>query len=182
MKLLGVLILLVCATPAFAQPSAPKQWGSVGAATRFSATGLTLSYGQQDFFAPGTDARFGAGYFSDPYSGGFAAELFADALAYTYDPLPESGLALVAYGGLGPRLLVQTDVYSYVYEDPDGVTAYLLSVGGLGGLETRLGSFGVFLELEVSLPAFGLIGPQFRAFPFEAGLGSRLNLGTNYYF
>lgn len=188
--------ILFMLASAFAQPTAPeatapapKQWASLAAATRFSATsgtGLTLAYGQQDFFAPGTDARFSLGYFSAPsYSGGgFSAELSADALAYTKDPDPDEGLALVAYGGLGPRLLVQTGVYSYDFNDPnpESVTAFNLNVGGVGGLETRLNNFGVFLELDVSLPAVGLVGPQFRVFPFDTGLGAKLTLGTSYYF
>lgn len=196
MRIVYVLTLLTFGfLPALAQSSLsdalgtpPKQWASLGAATRFSissGTGLTVAYGQQDFFAPGTDARFSFGYFSAPYySSGFSAELSADALAYTYDPNPDAGLALVAYGGLGPRLLVQTNIYDYNYEnpDPESITAFNLNVGGVGGLETRLNDFGVFLEFDVSLPALGLIGPRFQVFPFGTGLGAKLTLGTNYYF
>ena len=174
-----ILAAAVC-TLATAQTVSPKGWGSLGAATRFSGTGLTAAYGQQDFFAPGTDARFGGGYSIDPFSGRFAAELFADALAYTYDPAPDTGLALVAYGGLGPRFLVQSGVYDYL--DDSTFTAYELNIGGVGGLEARLGSFGVLLEVDVSLPAFGLIGPRFRVFPFEVIPAPKLTLGANYYF
>lgn len=166
-------------------PEAPaptsKQWASLGAVTRFAGTGLTVAYGQQDFFAPGTDARFGGGYFGTTlYSNGFAAELFADALASTYDPDPDAGLALVAYGGLGPRLLVQSSVYDYA--DGSSGTAYQLNIGGVGGFETRLKSFGVFLELDISVPAFGLIGSSLRVFPIEAFPVPKLTLGSSYYF
>lgn len=174
-------------TPEVPAP-ASEQWASVGAATRFAispGTGLSVAYGQEDFFAPGTDARFGFSYFSAPaYGGGFSAELSADALAYTKDPDPDTGLSLIAYGGLGPRLLVQTNIYSYGFDDPnpESVTAFNLNVGGVGGLETRLNNFGVFLELDITLPTIGLVGPQFRVFPFETGLGAKLTLGSNYYF
>ena len=162
----------------------PQQWASVGAATRFSGSGLTLSYGQRDLLSPGTDARFSANYTSsDPLyaGGGFTAELSADALAYTYDPDPARGLALVAYGGLGPRLLVQPVYLSYSPDAPLG-TAYGLNIGAVGGLEARLQNFGLFLELDVSLPAFGLIGPYFRVFPTEAFPLPKLTLGANYFF
>ena len=162
----------------------PQRWASVGAATRFSGSGLTLSYGQKDLLSPGTDARFSANYTnSDPFyaGGGFTAELSADALAYTYDPDPERGLALVAYGGLGPRLLVQP-VYIYYSPDTPLGTAYGFNIGAVGGLEARLGTFGLFLELDVSLPAFGLIGPYFRVFPTEAFPAPKLTLGANYFF
>jgi len=195
MKLLGVLIVLVfCTLPVFSQPSSPdaqaaaltpKRWVSAGAATRFGSSGLTLAYGQQDLLAPGTDARFGVGYFNaPPYAAGFSAELSADALAYTYDPASGNGLALVAYGGLGPRFLVQSSVFYYAYPSEDGgpFTSYQVNVGGVGGLEARLGNFGVLLELDVSLPAFGLIGPYFRVFPFEVIPIPKLTLGANYYF
>lgn len=165
-------------------PTEPQRWASVGAATRFSGSGLTLSYGQRDLLSPGTDARFSANYTnSDPLyaGGGFTAELSADALAYTYDPDPERGLALVAYGGLGPRILVQPVYLSYSPDTPLG-TAYGLNVGAVGGLEARLQNFGLFLELDVSLPAFGLIGPSFRVFPTEAFPLPKLTLGANYFF
>lgn len=182
-KIYLAVFVFSCFTLTFAQTS---QWAGVGAATRFSGSGLTLSYGQKDLFAPGTDARFSASYFNaDPYSGyggGFAAELSADALAYTYDPNPERGLVLVAYGGLGPRLLVQSDVYYYAYSYDGTFTSYQINVGGVGGLEARLGQFGLLLELDVSLPAFGLIGPYFKVFPFEVIPVPKLTLGANYYF
>lgn len=172
-------------TLAETNPSVPAQWGSLGAATRFFGNGVTLAYGQRDLLAPGTDARFGVGYFSSPYGGGFGAqstvEVWADALTTTYDPAPGSGLALIAYGGLGPRFLVQTGVYDYTSGE-NSANAYLLSVGGLRGLEARLGRVGLFLELEATLPAFGPIGPQFRDFPFDVGLGGKLTLGSNVYF
>jgi hypothetical protein len=171
--------------PPEASPPVPAQWGSLGAATRFFGNGVTLAYGQRDLLAPGTDARFGVGYFSSPYGGGFGAqstvEVWADALATTYEPAPGGGLALIAYGGLGPRFLVQTGIYDYLSGE-NSANAYLLSVGGLGGLEARLNRVGLFLELEATLPAFGLIGPQFRAFPFDVGLGGKLTLGSNVYF
>ncbi len=183
MKKIYLAFALSCFAFTFAQTS---QWAGVGAATRFGGSGLTLFYGQKDLFAPGTDARFSASYFNaDPYSGyggGFAAELSADALAYTYDPNPERGLALVAYGGLGPRLLVQSNVYYYAYSYDGTFTSYQVNVGGVGGLEARLGQFGVLLELDVSLPAFGLIGPYFKVFPFEVIPVPKLTLGANYYF
>lgn len=197
--LVAAVLLTLLALPASAQsetaapalePSAltsqsGSSWGSLGAATRFFGNGVTLSYGQRDLLAPGTDARFGIGYFSSPYGGGFgtqsSVEVFADALAHTYDPAPGGGLALVAYGGLGPRFILQTGVYDY-FSGENSVNAYLLSVGGLGGLEARLDRVGLLLELEVTLPAFGLIGPQFRAFPFDTGLGGKLTLGSNVYF
>ncbi len=167
---------------AFAQ-TAPQRWASLGAAVRFGS-GLTLSYGQRDLFGPGTDARFGASYFSSDPSlagGGFAAELSADALAYTYDPDPGRGLALVVYGGLGPRFLVQPVYIPSSLDAPLG-TAYGLNVGGVGGLEARLQNVGVFLELDVSLPAFGLIGPSLRVFPTEAVPAPKLTRGANYLF
>ena len=183
MKKLFILALLCCTVTVFAQETGPKQWAGVGAATRFNGSGLTLSYGQQDLLAPGTDARFSVSYFNaDPYTTGFAAELSADALAYTYDPDPERGLALVAYGGLGPRFLVRSDVYAYSYSADGPFTSYLLDVGGVGGLEARLGNFGLLLELDISLPAFGLIGPYFRVFPAEVIPIPKLTLGANYYF
>lgn len=187
MKRVLLTVVLLLTSPVFAQAGTrqpAKQWGSVGAATRFGNSGLTLGYGQQDLLSPGTDARFGATYFnSDPYNlnGAFSAELSADALAYTYDPGPQRGLALVAYGGLGPRFLVQTTFVYYAQGD-SYLTAYQLNVGGVGGLEARLGDFGVFLELDVSLPALGLIGPYFRVFPTEAFPLPKLTLGANYFF
>ena len=179
-KLFFALALFCCAAATFAQTDlSSKQWIEAGAATRFGASGLTLSYGQQDLLAPGTDARFSASYFNAPYdASGFSAEVGADALAYTYDPDPERGLALVAYGGLGPRFLVQSNTY---YGNSD-FTSYQLNVGGVGGLEARLGHVGVLLELDISLPALGLIGPDFRVFPFDAIPVPKLTLGANYYF
>ncbi len=194
---LAVFALICCTLPVFAQTEpaqasapvstpdstqAPTRWIGVGAATRFNGSGLTLSYGQRDLFAPGTDAHFSASYFNaSPYSPGFAAELSADALAYTRDPAAE-GLALVAYGGLGPRFLVQSNVYYYAYSFDDTYTSYQLNIGGVGGLEVRLRNFGVLLELDISLPAFGLLGPYFRVFPTEAFPIPKLTLGANYYF
>ncbi len=183
---LVALALLLAAPLASAQTATPetptaKQWASLGAVTRFAGTGLAAAYGQQDFFALGTDARFGAAYFSSTlYGNGFAAEFFADALAYTRDPDPDSGLALVAYGGLGPRFLIQSNIY----DDADGgsTAAYLLNIGGVGGFETRLESFGVFLELDISVPTFGLIGSSLRVFPIGAFPAPKLTLGANYYF
>ena len=162
-KILLTFVLFCCATPVFAQPNpSPKQWAGVGAATRFDGSGVTLSYGQQDLFAPGTDARFSVSYVGPAYyETGFSAEVSADALAYTYDPDPAQGLALVAYGGLGPRLLVRSNVYNYTYSVDATFASYQLDVGGVGGLEARLGNFGLLLELDVSLPALGLIGPYF---------------------
>ena len=179
-KLFFALVLFCCAAATFAQTDlSSKQWIEAGAATRFGASGLTLSYGQQDMLAPGTDARFSASYFSAPYdASGFSAEVSADALAYTYDPDPTQGLALVAYGGLGPRFLIQSNTY---YGNSD-FTSYQLNVGGVGGLEARLGHVGVLLELDISLPALGLIGPDFRVFPFDAIPVPKLTLGANYYF
>ncbi len=185
MKIYLALVLICFTVPAFAQnETSSKQWAGVGAATRFSGSGLTLSYGQQNLLAPGTDARFSISYFNaDPYNTtGFAAELSADALAYTYDPNPERGLALIAYGGLGPRFLVRSDIYYYAYSFDGPFTSYLLDVGGVGGLEARLGNFGLLLELDVSLPAFGLVGPYFRVFPVEVTPAPKLTLGANYYF
>ena len=181
MKKIYFALVLICFTvPAFAQnATSPKQWVGAGAATRFGASGLTLSYGQQDLLAPGTDARFSASCFDAPYdASGFSAEVSADALAYTYDPDPERGLALVAYGGLGPRFLVQSNTSYY----DSGYTSYQLNVGGVGGLEARLSNFGLLLELDISLPALGLIGPDFRVFPFDAIPIPKLTLGANYYF
>ncbi len=188
MKPFIVVAALLAFPFSYAQTTAPeapaptsRQWGSLGAATRFAGTGLTIAYGQQDFFAPGTDARFGGGYFgATVYGNGFAAELFADALAYTRDPEPDEGLALVAYGGLGPRFLVQSSIYDYA--DGSSTTAYLLNIGGVGGFETRLKSFGVFLELDISVPTFGFIGSSLRVFPIEAFPVPKLTLGANYYF
>jgi hypothetical protein len=182
------LCLLVWAG-AFAQtPSAQRvvpvpearQWASVGAMTRFAGTGLSLAYGQQDLFAPGTDGRFGVGYTSNTYdSGAFSLELSADALAYTRDPAPDTSLALTAYGGLGPRLFVQTNVYDY-YGNIG--SAYLLTIGGIGGLETRLDQFGIFMELEVTIPVLGLVGSSFSTFPFQAMPVPKLIVGVNYFF
>ena len=96
-KLFFALVLFCCAAAAFAQTESDQQWVGAGAATRFGASGLTLSYGQQDLLAPGTDARFSASYFNAPYdASGFSAEVSADALAYTYDPDPERGPSLTA--------------------------------------------------------------------------------------
>lgn len=53
-----------------------------------------------------------------------ALELTADALATTYDPAPDTGLALAAYGGLGPRFLVQTVIYGLYAYDGD-TTAHM---------------------------------------------------------
>lgn len=185
MRKLCLLVMLSIVCSFATAQTVNLKWGSAGAATRFGGSGLTLAYGQQDLFAPGTDARFGAGYFNAPYyATGFSAEITADALATTYDPAPDTGLALVAYGGLGPRFLVQSNVSYYAYPSADGgtFTSYQLNVGGVGGFETRLGNLGVFLELDISLPAFGLIGPYFRVFPFEAIPVPKLTLGANYYF
>lgn len=179
-KLCLTVLALLCCTCSFAQNF--DQWAGAGAATRFGTSGLTLSYGQEDLLAPGTDARFSASYFSaDPGSTGFAIELSADALAHTYDPKPE-GLALVAYGGLGPRFLVRPDIYYYTYYFDGAFTSYQLNIGGVGGLEARLNDFGLLLELDISLPVLGLIGPYFRVFPFEAIPIPKLTLGANYYF
>ncbi len=188
MKPFIVVAALLAFPFSYAQTTAPeapaptsKQWASLGAVTRFAGTGLTVAYGQQDFFALGTDARFGVAYFgSTLYGSGFAAELFADALAYTRDPEPDEGLVLVAYGGLGPRFLVQSDVYDA--NDGGSTTAYQLNIGGVGGFETRLSLFGVFLELDISVPTFGLIGSSLRVFPIEAFPVPKLTLGANYYF
>ena len=183
-KIFLTLVLFCCAAPVFAQPGSSLKWAGIGAATRFGSSGVTLSYGQQNLLAPGTDARFSAAYFSEPYgNSGFSVELSADALAYTYDPEPEQGLALVAYGGLGPRFLVRPDtVYAYSYADAAAFTIYQLNVGGVGGLEARLGNFGLLLELDISLPTFALIGPYFRVFPFDVTPIPKLTLGANYYF
>lgn len=182
--LLAVLFVVGILVPTAAAQTVGPKWASVGAVTRFGGSGLSLAYGQQDFFAPGTDARFGGGYFNEVYygdqGGRFSAELFADALAYTYDPDPDAGLALVVYGGLGPRFLVQSNIYNYA--NAVSFTAYGLNIGGVGGLEARLGSFGVFLELDISLPALGLIGPRFAVFPFEVMPLPKLTLGTTYTF
>jgi len=177
--LIALLLSFVGIVTAQTPPS--KQWASAGATTRFGGTGLTLAYGQQDFFAPGTDARFGLSYIGPAYyDTGFAAELFADALAFTRDPAADTGLTLVAYGGLGPRLLVQSGVYDYL--GSGSFTAYQVNVGGVGGFETRLNNIGVFLEVDLSLPAFGLIGPRFRFFPTDITPVPRLILGGNLYF
>lgn len=202
-KVLASALLLLLTTALAQTPSAqavvpvpaPKHWGSLGATARFPGTGLSLAYGQQDLLAPGTDARFGARYFSDlTYDyltglPGFGLELRADALAYTYDPDPERSLALVAYGGLGPRFLVLAGITDYSYYDyndpnaiPSSVNAYLINIGGLGGLEARLGRFGLFLEVDLSLPILGLVGPRFRAMPFDVGTALGLTIGSNYYF
>lgn len=165
-----LLLALVLVSVGAAQ-NTPKQWGSIGVVTRFGASGVTLGYGQQNLLAPGTDARFSATYV-DAFSGeGFIAEVGADALAYTYDPRRE-GLSLVAYGGLGPRLYVQTLTY---------LNSYQLNVGGVGGLEARLQNVGVFLELDFSLPTFGIVDGSLRAFPFEVTPIPRLTLGANYF-
>ena len=82
----------------------------------------------------------------------------------------------------GSDLLVQTTYTYFAVETSGYYTAYLLNVGGVGGLEARLGDFGVFLELDVSLPAFGLIGPYFRVFPTEAFPLPKLTLGASYFF
>lgn len=192
MRNLLFLVCLLVPAAAFAQTqnaqavvSVPttKQWASIGATTRFSGTGLTIAYGQQDLFAPGTDGRFAVGYTSSSYnsygSDSFSLELSSDALAYTRDPAADTGLSLIAYGGLGPRLLVQTGIYDYF---GNIVNAYLLNIGGLGGLETRLNQFGVFLELDASMPVLGLVGPTFAVFPFQAFPTPKLTLGVNYFF
>lgn len=183
--LLALLSMTFAQTPtAQAVVSSPvsKQWASAGATTRFAVTGLTLAYGQQDLFAPGTDGRFGIGYTSGGYgygSGTFSLELSADALAYTRDPAPDTGLALIAYGGLGPRLLVQTNIYDYVGNVSN---AYLINIGGVGGFETRLNQFGIFMELDISMPVLGLVGSSFSVFPFQAFPIPKLTLGVNYFF
>lgn len=179
--LIVLLLSLVGLVTAQTPPS--RQWASAGATTRFGGTGLTLAYGQQDFFAPGTDARFGLSYIGPAYyDTGFAAEVFADALAFTRDPAADTGLTLVAYGGLGPRLLVQSGIYDYLSDGGGTLTAYQVNVGGVGGFETRLNNIGVFLEVDLSLPAFGLIGPRFRFFPTDSIPVPRLILGGNLYF
>ncbi len=198
-KSLALVCLLLVTAASAQKPDAravqtsptTKQWGSLGATASIPGTGLALAYGQQDLFAPGTDARFGVRYFSDTTYDvpSFALELRADALAYTYDPNPAKSLALVAYGGLGPRVLVRAGIYDYTsidYNDPNytvpTVNAYLLNIGGLGGLEARLGRFGLFLEVDLSLPMLGLIGPRFRALPLDVGTTAELTIGANYYF
>lgn len=202
-KLLIALSVLVCMTVSAQTHEAPqtpplsKRWGSLGATAALPGTGLSLGYGEQDFFAPGTDARFSVRYFSDmAYSNpSFGLEFRADALAYTYDPDPTQSLALVAYGGLGPRFIVLAGIPDYAsinyddpayYENPNYVTptmnAYLINIGGLGGLEARLGHFGLFLEVDLSLPTLGLVGPRFRALPLDVGTTAELTIGANYYF
>ena len=176
------------ATQTVVSTSTPKQFATLTAQTTFYGTGLGLAYGQQDFFAPGTDARFGIRYATYPYSyygaSLFGLELNATALAYTYDPQPDTGLALIAYGGLGPRLQMQTGVTAPYPEEPGLSTtnAYVLAVSGVGGFETRIQNFGIFLELELGLPVFTLYGSQFQIFSFAAGAPLALSLGGNYYF
>lgn len=60
---------------------------------------------------------------------------------------------------------MQSGIYDYV--DGNSATAYQLNISGVGGFETRLASFGVFLELDISVPTFGLIGSSFRVFPTQ---------------
>lgn len=165
----------------------PTRWVSLGATTRFAGTGLSLAYGQRDLLGENADARFWLSYYSPPpYAAGyysFELEAEASAISATYEPdTLQGGLFLVPYGGLGPRLLVRVKGYELVdyYGQPE--TAILLNVGAVGGLEARLRQFGMFLELDVSLPALALVGPRFRVFPFEVMPAPRLTLGANYYF
>jgi len=178
-------VLLVLFTLLAPIAAAQEGWVSAAAATRFSLEGVTVSYGQRDLFGENADARFSATYFfSTPYgASGQGVELEASALSYTYEPdTSQERLYLIAYGGLGPRLLVQTGVYDYTLPDSGPDTAFLLNVGAVGGLEARLRGVGIFLELDISLPAVGVTGGGLRVFPFYLLPTPKLALGTNIYF
>lgn len=169
----------------FARDTPPERWGSVAAGISTFGQGATLAYGQRGLFGENADARFSVAYSSQDYSYGgptLGFEVAATALSYTYKPDTSAPrLHLVPYGGIGPRLLVQGGVndYTIFFETS---TAVSLNVGAVGGLEARLQSVGIFLELDLSLPAVGVIGSRFAFFPLIELTVPKLALGTNVYF
>lgn len=165
----------------FARDTPPERWGSVAAGISTFGQGATLAYGQRALFGENADARFSVAYTSQFSGNDLGLELAVTALSYTYRPDTSAPrLHLVPYGGVGPRLLVQGGVYDF----GSGVssTAVSLNVGAVGGLEARLQNVGIFLELDLSLPAVGVIGSRFAFFPLAELTIPKLALGTNIYW
>lgn len=186
-RLSTVLVALFLVSPLaaaqglFGRAAPPERWGTAAAELSTYGQGAMIGYGQRELFGDNADARFSVAYAAQDYNGSLGVEVAATALSYTYRPDgAEPQLRLMAYGGIGPRLLVQSGVY-----DPglgDTSTAVALNVGALGGLEARLQRFGIFLELHLSLPAVGLVGSSFSFFPLTTLTIPKLSLGTNVYF
>ncbi len=164
----------------------PERWGSVAAGISTFGQGAMLGYGQRALFGENADARFSVAYARQDFGEqNLGLEVAATALSYTYRPDTSAPrLFLVPYGGIGPRLLVQGGVYDYNPADFGfgTSTAVSLNIGALGGLEARLQSVGIFLELDLSLPAVGLIGSRFAFFPLAELTIPKLALGSNLYF
>ncbi len=160
----------------------PERWGSVAAGISTFGQGAMLGYGQRALFGENADARFSVAYARQDFGEqNLGLEVAATALSYTYRPDTSAPrLHLIPYGGIGPRLLVQGGVYDF--SSAVSSTAVSLNIGAVGGLEARLQSVGIFLELDLSLPAVGLIGSRFAFFPLAELTVPKLALGSNIYF
>ncbi|ADI15201.1 hypothetical protein [Truepera radiovictrix] len=184
-RLAALLFLLALSAASaqglFGRAAPPERWATLAAELSTFGQGAMVGYGQEALFGDNADARFSVAYTVQAFSGELGAELAASALSYTYRPDgAQPQLFLMAYGGVGPRLLVQGGVYDFMRDVTS--TAVALNVGALGGLEARLQRVGLFLELQLSLPAVGLVGSNLTFFPLPLLTVPKLSLGTNVYF
>jgi hypothetical protein len=179
--LLALTLSAASAQGLFGREAPPERWGTLAAELSSFGQGAMVGYGQEALFGDNADARFSVAYTLEGFSRELGVELAVSALSYTYRPEgAQPQLYLMAYGGVGPRLLVQGGVYDFT-RDVTG-TAVALNVGALGGLEARLQRVGLFLELQLALPAVGLVGPNLSFFPLAFLTVPKLSLGTNVYF
>lgn len=179
---------------AFSAAEAPHlHTATLAAASRGDATGVTVHYTSDHWTASATPIRAGIGIYTDSYnsyetSEGVGLELSGEALSYFgNDPHPKPGIRLLSYAGLGPRLSAEFSQVDRGFFNPHSPNApqpviniYSLNVGVLGGVEARLQNFGIFLEMDLSAPAFTLAGDRFRTLAFQYSSPMRLSLGATY--